>query len=230
MPPASPPVLTALAAVCNRRLLRPLRTLNRIEGLKRLVDCMVASLPGIANVGGMMFSFIFIMSLFGLKMFMGLMRFRCVDVEEVLHYDEAESLEMPCDDCSAHGLVCAEVGNPNYGFSSFDSLPSAALAVFQVVTLEGWTELMDVLLDVSLDALVGVYFGVIVCVGAFFLTNYLLAQVCLVFTSKLKVAKELKEKKKAKERKLAGIIGALRGGKENKDKQQSLWLKELMNN
>ena len=72
---------------CVSRLLRPLRTLNRIEGLKRLVDCLVASLPGIANVGGMILSFIFVTSLFGLKMFRGLMRYQCVDEADVPDYD-----------------------------------------------------------------------------------------------------------------------------------------------
>lgn len=225
---ASSPPLTARAPVCARRLLRPLRSLARIEGLKRLVDCLVESLPGIANVGGMIVAFIFIMSLFGLKMFVGLMRFRCVDVEEVLHYNETLSLEMPCDNCVAHGLVCAEVGNPNFGFSSFDSLPAGALLVFQVLTLEGWTELMDVLLDVSNDALVGVFFGVVVCVGAYFLTNYLLAQVCLIFTSKLKVAKQLSDMKEADDRKLASLIGALGGGKQSKKQKPPKFTMELV--
>ena len=207
-----------LACMRVARLLRPLRTLNRVEGLKRLVDCLFASIPGIANVGGMIMSFVFVVSLFGLKMFKGLMKFRCVELGEVLNYNATLSMAMPCDSCEDHGLVspneghhdlsiasmyinlnlmlvalqvCDEIGNPNYGFSSFDSMPVAALLIFQVITLEGWTELMDVLMDVSMDGLVGVYFGVIVCVGAFFLTNYLLAQVCLVFTSKLKVAKAL---------------------------------------
>ena len=207
---------------CVSRLLRPLRTLNRIEGLKRLVDCLVASLPGIANVGGMILSFIFVTSLFGLKMFRGLMRYQCVDEADVPDYD-VETAPTVCDACEENGLVCAEMGNPNNGFSSFDSLPAAALAVFQVITLEGWTELMDTLLDVSMDALVGVYFGVIVCVGAFFLTNYLLAQVCLVFTSKLKVAKALEEKETKELRKMASIIGALTGGKKSKRGAQPMF-------
>ena len=124
--------------------------------------------------------------------------------------------------------VCDEVGNPNYGFSSFDSMPEGALLVFQVITLEGWTELMDVLLDVSMDGLVGVFFGVIVCVGAFFLTNYLLAQVCLVFTSKLKVAKALEEKEKKDLRKVASIIGQLNGGKGKKRNSQPMFTIEMV--
>ena len=47
----------------------------------------------------------------------------------------------------------------------------------QVITLEGWTELMDVLSDVSNDGLVTFYFVLVVEIGAFFLMNYLLAQV-----------------------------------------------------
>ena len=54
-----------------------------VEGIKRLMDCLVASLPGIANVGGMIVGFVFVTSLFGLKMFKGLMRYACVDEGEV---------------------------------------------------------------------------------------------------------------------------------------------------
>ena len=126
---------------------------------------------------------------------------------------------MPCLDCSVYGKVCWEVGNPNYGFSSFDHLGWGTLSVFQVITLEGWTELLDVLMDVSPPALVFPYFVVLVTVGAFFLTNYLLAQVCLVFQSKLKVAKKLEEKEKQEKRKVAGMIGKLRGGKPKRKEQ-----------
>ena len=54
-----------------------------VEGIKRLMDCLVASLPGIANVGGMIVGFVFVTSLFGLKMFKGLMRYACVEEGEV---------------------------------------------------------------------------------------------------------------------------------------------------
>ena len=39
---------------------------------------------------------------------------------------------MPCLDCSVYDKVCWEVGNPNYGFSSFDHLGWGTLSVFQV--------------------------------------------------------------------------------------------------
>jgi hypothetical protein len=35
------------------RLLRPLRTLKRVAGIKRLVDCLFESLPGLVNVAAM---------------------------------------------------------------------------------------------------------------------------------------------------------------------------------
>ena len=39
--------------------------------------------------------------------------------------------------------VCMLLGNPNHGITSFDNPGAAALSLVQVITLEGWTELMD---------------------------------------------------------------------------------------
>ena len=63
------------------RLLRPLRTLKRIESMRKLINSLLSALPGLVNVGGMMFAFVFVMSLFGVKMFKGTMRFHCVPDE-----------------------------------------------------------------------------------------------------------------------------------------------------
>jgi len=40
------------------------------------------------------------------------------------------------------GFTCQERVNPGLGMTSFDNLPSAILAVIEVITLEGWTDTM----------------------------------------------------------------------------------------
>ena len=84
------------------RLLRPLRTLKRIESMRKLINSLLSALPGLVNVGGMMFAFVFVMSLFGVKMFKGTMRFHCVPeddydgaVERALMYADRECEYLP---------------------------------------------------------------------------------------------------------------------------------------
>ena len=72
------------------------------------------------------------------------------------------------------------------------------VVVFVVLqqSLEGWTEVMDRTTDVAAEGLVIGYFIVLVWLGAFFMTHYLLAQICLVFMTQLQqasVADELVE-------------------------------------
>jgi hypothetical protein len=64
------------------RLLRPLRTLKRIESMRRLINSLLGALPGLVNVAVMMFAFVFVMSLFGVKMFKGTMRFHCTPEDD----------------------------------------------------------------------------------------------------------------------------------------------------
>ena len=82
--------------------------------------------------------------------------------------------------------ICDDTGGPNHGYSTFDNIGKASLSIFQIITLEGWTELMDCLTDMSSGVLVTSYFIVLVWVGAFFMTHYLLAMICLEFTKQLK--------------------------------------------
>lgn len=40
------------------------------------------------------------------------------------------------------GLYCTNYGNPNYGITSFDHILWAWLTIFQMITQEGWTDIM----------------------------------------------------------------------------------------
>ena len=47
------------------------------------------------------------------------------------------------------GYKCIKVENPNHGMTSFDNLVIALVLVFQIVTLEGWTEIMYWTMDTT---------------------------------------------------------------------------------
>ena len=80
------------------------------------------------------------------------------------------------------GQECAtSLSNPNYGHTNFDNLLYSFVSVFQVVTLEGWTDIM-LLLRKAYSEWVILFFVTLVCIGAFFIINITLAVVKSAFT------------------------------------------------
>ena len=137
------------------------------------------------------------------------------DCDDVCADGVAAAGKVCCDkqprDCPCNcmdGYLCDDTGGPNHGISTFDNLGVATLSIFQIITLEGWTELMDCLTDMSNPVLVTVFFVLLVYVGAFFITHYLLAMICLEFTKKLKGTQMADDQLKAAER-----YKAIHGGK-----------------
>ena len=65
--------------------------------------------------------------------------------------------------------------NFQYGFIDFDNFARAFLTIFQVITLEGWTDIMYVLMDAYDEWLTGIFFCCLVVFGSFFVLNLLLA-------------------------------------------------------
>ena len=73
-------------------------------------------------------------------MFGGLMKHRCIAIQTgITHHDD-----LICGDIGAGcpgGYFCGKGSyNPNYGVTNFDNLFYSLLAVFQCVTLEGWSD------------------------------------------------------------------------------------------
>ena len=63
----------------------------------------------------------------------------------------------------------------NYGLTNFDDLPSAFLTIFQCITMEGWTTIMNLYEDVSPAVIVRPYFICCVVICSFFLLNLTIA-------------------------------------------------------
>lgn len=78
------------------RVLRPLRTLTKVESMRLVVSALIASIPGLANVLALSAFINFIFALFGLKLWIGYLRGRC--------FAEAEFLV-----CSVAACTCSEL-------------------------------------------------------------------------------------------------------------------------
>lgn len=68
-----------------------------------------------------------------------------------------------------------EIRSLNYAITNFDHVGSAFLTIFQCITMEGWTHIMNIFEDSYLVAVVDVYFIGVVVICSFFLLNLTIA-------------------------------------------------------
>lgn len=86
--------------------------------------------------------------------------------------------------------------NPNHGATSFDNIFFALLAIFQCVTMEGWTHIM-IYLQKTFSIWVILYFLPLMFLGAFFFINLTLAVIKMKFTNTMAKLREGKREVKS---------------------------------
>lgn len=197
------------------------RTLTKVKSMKMVVTALVKSIPGLGNVLALVTFMVFIFALFGLKIWTGSLQGRCIAYVpangtgagltvceqhriKVLSVgssaDGLQYCDLALEEKCPTGYKCAYFGSPENGLQGFDNMGMALLTTFQAVTSEGWSPIMDALSDVSSAGLVFPYFGFLMVFGGLFVTNYLLAESCVVFQAQManqKIAAGDKETQKA---------------------------------
>uniref|UniRef100_A0A7S2IRG1 Ion transport domain-containing protein n=1 Tax=Haptolina brevifila TaxID=156173 RepID=A0A7S2IRG1_9EUKA len=89
--------------------------------------------------------------------------------------------ECRCAESGEASAACNYLDNPNYGITSFDSLPWAMVSLFQAISLEGWVDMMYQVIDGGSDPgalFVVFYFILLVLFGAIIVMNLFLAVLC----------------------------------------------------
>jgi hypothetical protein len=71
--------------------------------------------------------------------------------------------------------------NLNYGFSSFNHLPSAFLTIFQCVTLEGWIDICNMYSFAYSPNFVKLYFLLCIIICSLFILNLTIAVMLLKY-------------------------------------------------
>ena len=227
---------SGLPAVTTLRLvktLRPLRSLQRIRGMRVLVQTILEAMPQMCNVIVVLMLVIVVFALLGCALFKGALRHTCHECSEwtfntttmesvctgewgstgaicnaECEWDEdtvtpilpCKSLgnttrqlesyapglytyscramqECRCEFDASASPGCEYRSNPNYGITSFDSMPWAMISLFQAISLEGWVDMMYALMD-GHSAWVFVYFVGVVLFGAIIVINLFLAVLC----------------------------------------------------
>ena len=160
-----------LSALRALRILRPLRSITRIQGMKLVFTSLLGSTRAILSSITLLLFFYLITSIAALQMFMGVLKNRCMDVETGYVGDSWDDSRICGGRTCPSGSVCIKgLDNPNYGKSNFDNVLMSMLTLFQSVTLEGWT-IIRIDLEKGFNVAAVFFFVPIIYLGAFFFNN-----------------------------------------------------------
>nr|AAK55437.2 Nav1.4b [Sternopygus macrurus] len=195
-----------VSALRTFRVLRALKTITVIPGLKTIVGALIQS---VKKLGDVMILTVFCLSVFaliGLQLFMGILRHKCVlwpslstnntnttfdweeyvSNEENYYFSPGNKDALLCGNSSdsgrcPEGYVCLKAGkNPNYGYTSYDNFGWAFLALFRLMTQDFWENLFQLTLRAAGKTYM-IFFVVIIFLGSFYLINLILAVVAMAY-------------------------------------------------
>lgn len=165
-------------------MLRPLRSIQTIKGLKLLVNALLSSLPLLRDTLLVLVFFLLIFAIAGIQLISGNLKKRCIDIVTGRMFEDGSyGLSDNGVLCGAHkcpsgpGEVyyCGKMNaNPDGGVTNYDNIFWAFMNTFQNITLEGWSDTMKYY-EMTSGLLIIVFFISSVFIGAFFLLNLTLA-------------------------------------------------------
>uniref|UniRef100_A0A8D2LHF5 Sodium channel protein n=1 Tax=Varanus komodoensis TaxID=61221 RepID=A0A8D2LHF5_VARKO len=228
------------------RVLRALKTISIIPGLKIIVGALIQSVKKLADVMILTVFCLSVFALIGLQLFKGHLRHKCVkNYTEFINqsklsvgkqlcvlflFPSAENYKIKngtddfllCHNSSDGGFcppkyICLKVGdNPDHGFTSFDTFGWAFLSLFRLMTQDYWERLYQQTLRAS-GKIYMLFFMLVIFLGSFYLVNLILAVVTMAYEEQSKATMAETE---AKERKFREAMEML------KKEQEELAAKE----
>ncbi|XP_072307611.1 sodium channel, voltage gated, type VIII, alpha subunit b isoform X1 [Eucyclogobius newberryi] len=215
-----------VSALRTFRVLRALKTVAVIPGLKTIVGALIQSVKKLSDVMILTVFCLSVFALIGLQLFMGNLRQKCVIwpinmTEQYLSngsrgFDFAEYImndtnfyflhnqldALICGNSSdagrcPEGFTCMKAGrNPNYGYTSFDSFGWAFLTLFRLMTQDFWENLYMLTLRAAGKTYM-FFFVLVIFVGSFYLVNLILAVVAMAYEEQNQATMEEAEQKEA---------------------------------
>jgi hypothetical protein len=174
-----------LSALRSLRVLRPLRAITKFPQLKMLVGLLLKTIPMLGNVIGLLTFIFFIFGILGVQLFGGQLRGACYDIDTGGSMPTAD--EGPCS-VQLGGVNICPVGqeclllnvNPNNDMTSFDSIMLAFICIFQVMTCEGWTDVLYPIQD-AYSRYMFVYFMLLILIGPVFAVQLFLVVIAKTY-------------------------------------------------
>uniref|UniRef100_A0A8C7UCI6 Sodium channel protein n=1 Tax=Oncorhynchus mykiss TaxID=8022 RepID=A0A8C7UCI6_ONCMY len=192
-------------------VLRALKIITVIPGLKTIVGTLIMSVKKLADVMIITVFCLAVFAMIGLQMFMGNLKQKCVDwppgewhfnsTYMANHYFLPGMLDpLLCGNASDAGIcpegyTCMKAGgNPNYGYTSYDNFGWAYLALIQLMTQDFWENLLQLTLR-SAGKTYMIFFVVVIFLCSFYLINLILAVVAIAHAEQNEATRaEAKEK------------------------------------
>ncbi|KAH1176852.1 hypothetical protein KIL84_010554, partial [Mauremys mutica] len=218
------------------RVLRALKTISIVPGLKVIVGALIQSVKKLTDVMILTLFCLSVFALVSLQLFKGNLRHKCVrnfnytngnitlddktwrsldsftnDSENVLKKNGTND-SLLCGNSSDAGTCpinyrCLKVGeNPDYGYTSFDTFGWAFLSLFRLMTQDSWERLYQQTLRAS-GKIYMLFFMVVIFLGSFYLVNLILAVVAMAYEEQNKATIAETE---AKERKFREAMEQLK--------------------
>ncbi|XP_067398907.1 sodium channel protein type 5 subunit alpha-like isoform X2 [Emydura macquarii macquarii] len=228
--------LSNVSVLRTFRVLRALKTISILPGLKVIVGALIQSVKKLADVMILTVFCLSVFALVGLQLFKGNLRHKCVrnfnstngtvtsgdttwnsfdlfinDSENFLKKNGTKDFLL-CGNGSDAGscpdkYVCLKVGeNPDYGYTSFDTFGWAFLSLFRLMTQDYWERLYQQTLRAS-GKIYMLFFMLVIFLGSFYLVNLILAVVTMAYEEQNKATIAETE---AKERKFQEAMELLK--------------------
>ncbi|XP_011504558.1 PREDICTED: sodium channel protein para [Ceratosolen solmsi marchali] len=206
-----------LAALRTFRVLRALKTVAIVPGLKTIVGAVIESVKNLRDVIILTMFSLSVFALMGLQIYMGVLTQKCIKnfpddgswgnltddnwerfvSNDTNWYGMDEAGNYPlCGNSSGAGqcppgYTCLQGygENPNYGYTSFDTFGWALLSAFRLMTQDYWENLYQLVLR-SAGPWHMLFFIVIIFLGSFYLVNLILAIVAMSYDELQKKAEE----------------------------------------
>uniref|UniRef100_A0A671YAF1 Sodium channel protein n=1 Tax=Sparus aurata TaxID=8175 RepID=A0A671YAF1_SPAAU len=194
-----------VSALRTFRVLRALKTITVIPGLKTIVGALIQSVKKMVDVMILTVFALAVFALVGLQLFMGNLRQKCVrwpintnetafeffnttsTFNDTMYFNNTMGPDaLLCGNSSdagkcPEGYTCMKAGrNPNFGYTSFDSFGWSFLALFRLMTQDYWENLFQLILRAAGKTYM-LFFVVIIFLGSFYLINLILAVVAMAY-------------------------------------------------
>ncbi|XP_060683159.1 sodium channel, voltage-gated, type I-like, alpha isoform X4 [Hemiscyllium ocellatum] len=132
--------LGAIKSLRTLRALRPLRALSRFEGMRVVVNALLGAIPSIMNVLLVCLIFWLIFSIMGVNLFAG-RYYHCINVTDGKQFSiKIVDNESDCEQLN-------ETARWKNVKINFDNVGAGYLALLQVATFKGWTDIMYAAVD-----------------------------------------------------------------------------------
>ncbi|XP_045110283.1 sodium channel protein 60E-like isoform X5 [Portunus trituberculatus] len=210
-----------LAGLRTFRVLRALKTVSIMPGLKTIINALLNSIKQLVEVMTLTVFCLMVFALFALQVYMGVLKNKCVKTivgnvtseewtlwrDNSSHWFYENGTNHPdigfprlCGNATGarkcpEGYSCLpDVGdNPNFGFTNFDNFLWSMLTTFQLITLDFWEDVYNKVIATG-GPLQVVFFAIVVFFGSFYLINLMLAVVAMSYEEEAENTEEEKTK------------------------------------